>query len=192
MTMQKPDYEVRAFRDQKAFETWLHANHAKIPGVWAKIAKAASGIRSVNRKQALDVALCYGWIDGQAKSLDDTYYLQKFTPRRARSIWSKINTGLVAELIAAGKMQPAGQAQIDAAKADGRWAAAYGSPTTIEMPDDFKKALAASAKANEFYETLNKSSRYAALWQVQTAIKPETRARRIAKFVAQFERGEKP
>ena len=186
----KSDYPVLQFADQKEFETWLHKNHTT-DGVWLKLAKGASGIPSVTRTQALDTALCYGWIDGQSKSVDENFYLQKYTPRRPKSMWSKINIGKVTELIAAGKMQPAGQAAIDAAKADGRWAAAYDSPTTIQMPNDFKAALTEHPKALAFYETLNKTNTYAILWRIQTAKKPETRAARIEKLIAMLERGEK-
>jgi uncharacterized protein YdeI (YjbR/CyaY-like superfamily) len=186
------DYEILAFKDEDAFRVWLHENHARVPGIWLKIAKKDSGIASINRSQALLVALCYGWIDGQAKTIDETYYMQKFTPRRARSLWSKINVDLVARLIAEGKMQPAGQAAIDEAKANGRWAAAYDAPSNITVPEELLSALAAHPHAQAFYETLNKTNAYAIILRVQTAIKPETRTKRIKDIIAMLERGEKP
>src|SRR5688572_9910969 len=140
---------IMFFSSQKEWETWLASNHAKSDGIWMKFAKKASGVTSTNYAEALDVALCYGWIDGQAKSIDDTYYLQKFTPRRAKSIWSKRNVGKVAELIAAGKMKPSGLAAIEAAKADGRWEQAYDSPKNSTMPDDFQAVLDKNPKAKE-------------------------------------------
>jgi uncharacterized protein YdeI (YjbR/CyaY-like superfamily) len=140
--------------------------------------------------EALHVALCFGWIDGQAKSLDETHYLQRFTPRRARSIWSKRNVKFARELIESGRMQPAGLREVERAKADGRWDAAYDAPSTATVPDDLRAALDASPRAAEFFETLKGQNRYAILHRVQTAKKPETRARRIATFVAMLERGE--
>lgn len=188
------EYEGRLvifFKTQKEWEVWLKKNHAQSDGLWIKFAKKTSGITSTNYAEALDVALCYGWIDGQSKSLDDLYYIQKFTPRRAKSIWSKRNIGKVEELIAAGKMQPAGQAAIDAAKADGRWAQAYDSPRNSTVPDDFQAVLDKNSKAKVFFESLNKTNRYAVLWRIQTAKKPETRASRIAKLTAMLEEGKK-
>ena len=182
---------IMFFSSQKEWETWLASNHAKSDGIWMKFAKMASGVTSTNYAEALDVALCYGWIDGQAKSIDDTYYLQKFTPRRAKSIWSKRNVGKVAELIAAGKMKPSGLAAIEAAKADGRWEQAYDSPKNSTMPDDFQAVLDKNPKAKEFFEALNKTNRYAVLWRIQTAKKPETRASRIEKLIAMLEAGQK-
>jgi len=187
----KPDLEEKAFASQAVFEAWLRTHHKTSPGIWLTFPKKGSGIPTVTYAEAVEIALCYGWIDGQAKTIDETWYKQRYVPRRPKSVWSKINVGKVEALIAAGKMQPAGQAAIDAAKADGRWDAAYDAPTTMTMPADFKAALAASPKAQAFYNTLNKTNIYTALWQVQTAIKPETRARRIAKLIAQFEEGKK-
>lgn len=185
------DYDILAFASEQDFQKWLHAHHENTPGVWVKIAKKGSGVASVDRKQALNVALCYGWIDGQAKSLDTNYYLQKFTPRRPRSMWSKINVGLVTQLIAEGKMQPAGQAEIDKAKADGRWEAAYDPPSTMAVPDELIVALKENPKAKLAFDGLNKTNRFAIVWRVQTAKKPETRAARIEKFIGMLERGEK-
>jgi len=184
------DYEILTFPSEQNFKEWLHVHHANTPGVWLKIAKKASGIKSIDRKQALNVALCYGWIDGQAKTVDEQYYLQKFTPRRARSMWSKVNIKLVAKLIDEGKMQPAGQAAIDEAKADGRWDAAYDPPSTATVPPEFIEALNAHPKAAAFYETLNKTNKFAIAWRIQTARKEETKQRRIEKIIAMLESGE--
>ena len=180
------------FKNAKAFETWLKKHHATSDGLWLKIAKKGAEQPSVTYPQAVEIALCWGWIDGQKKGLDDQHFLQRFTPRRARSIWSKVNVDKVAGLIEAGRMQPSGQAQIDAAKADGRWAQAYDSARTATMPEDLQAALDANAKAKAFYATLNASNRYAVLWRVQTAVKPETRARRIEQLVQMLARGEAP
>lgn len=181
---------VLAFADAAAFEHWLETPPAKA-GLWLKIAKKGSGAVTVNYPQALEVALCHGWIDGQKRSLDDTYFLQRFVPRRARSLWSKINIGKCEALIAQGRMRPGGQREIDAAQADGRWAAAYASAKTIEMPEDLAAALARSAKARRFFDSLDGANRYAVLWRVHTAKKPDTRAARIAKLVEMLARGEK-
>ena len=182
--------EIRPFASQAVWEAWLAKNAGRTEGVWIKIAKKASGIPTITHGEALDVALCYGWIDGQSKSLDDTWYLQKFTPRRPRSMWSKINIGKVAELTAAGKMQPQGMAEVAAAKADGRWDAAYASPANAEVPPEFIEAFKTNKKAQAFFESLNKTNRYAFIWRVVTARKPETRAARVAKLLTMLENGE--
>jgi uncharacterized protein YdeI (YjbR/CyaY-like superfamily) len=183
------DFSIEFFASSADWEEWLKEHHADTSGVWIKFAKKDSGITSLNYAQALDGALCYGWIDGQSKSIDDVYYLQKFTSRRPKSIWSKRNVGKVAELIKAGKMQPAGQAAIDAAKADGRWDQAYDSPSNVTIPPDFQKELDRHPKAKAFYETLNKTNTYAFLWRIQTAKKAETRAKRIAVSIQMLEDG---
>jgi uncharacterized protein YdeI (YjbR/CyaY-like superfamily) len=183
--------QILEIRTQKDWQKWLDKNHAQQDGVWLKFAKKASGITTVNYAEALEEALCYGWIDSQAKSLDDKFYLQKFSPRRARSIWSKINVDKVEKLIAEGKMQPAGLTQVEAAKADGRWEAAYYSPANAVMSEDFAKALNKNKKAKEFYETLSKGNKYAILWRLQQAKRPETRARNIEKFIAMLAAGQK-
>lgn len=185
------EYPTLFFEEQQGWADWLDAHHATVNGVWLKFAKKASGIVSINYAQALEEALCYGWIDGQSKSLDDIYYLQKFTPRRPKSIWSKVNVAKVEALIATNKMRPAGQAAIDAAKADGRWDQAYDSPSNTVDPDDLLIALDTNPAAKQFYATLNKTNRYAIIWRLQTAKKPETRAARLAKIIAMLERGEK-
>jgi uncharacterized protein YdeI (YjbR/CyaY-like superfamily) len=183
------DFSIEFFATGADWEEWLKEHHADTSGVWIKFAKKDSGITSLNYAQALDGALCYGWIDGQSKSIDDVYYLQKFTSRRPKSIWSKRNVGKVAELIKAGKMQPAGQAAIDAAKADGRWDQAYDSPSNATTPPDFQEELDRHPKAKAFYETLNKTNTYAFLWRIQTAKKAETRAKRIALSIQMLEEG---
>ena len=178
------------FKNAKAFETWLKKHHAASDGLWLQIAKKGADEPSVTYLEAIEIALCWGWIDGQKKGLDDQHFLQRFTPRRAKSIWSKINVAKVATLIEAGRMQPAGQAQIDAAKADGRWDGAYDGARSATIPDDLQAALAANPKAKAFFATVNASNRYAVLWRVQTAVKPETRAKRIAQLVEMLARGE--
>jgi uncharacterized protein YdeI (YjbR/CyaY-like superfamily) len=183
--------QILELKSQKNWRAWLDKNHSQTDGVWLKFAKKTSGIKTVNYAEALEEALCYGWIDSQAKSLDDKYYLQKFSPRRSRSIWSKINVGKVEKLIAEGKMQPAGLAQIEAAKADGRWQAAYSSPADITEPPEFLAALNKNKKAKEFYANLSKSNRYAILWRLHNAKRPSTRARNIEKFIAMLAAGQK-
>lgn len=181
-----------SFESQRAFEKWLAKEHKNSDGIWLKIAKKGSGIPTVSYQEALEVALCFGWIDGQMKRYDDDYYVQRFTPRRARSKWSKINVGKVGELIAAGKMKPAGLAEVERAKEDGRWDAAYDSRTTATVPDDLAAGLKKNPKAAATFETLSSSQRYSILYQVQDAKRAETRARRIARFVEMLKRGEKP
>ena len=179
-----------AFASAKAFATWLGKNHDRSTGIWLKLAKKG-GPPSVTYAEALDAALCHGWIDGQKKALDEAWWLQKFGPRGPRSIWSKINTQKAEALIAGGHMKVAGRAAIEAARADGRWAAAYDSPRTSKVPDDFQAALDAHAGAAKFWATLNAANRYAVLWRIQTAKKSETRARRIADLTAMLGREEK-
>jgi uncharacterized protein YdeI (YjbR/CyaY-like superfamily) len=185
-----PDLPTQPFTDQRAFAQWLARNHAQ-PGLWIKMAKAASGIPSINYAQALEVALCWGWIDGQSRRIDDRWFVQKFTPRARRSIWSKINCQKATALISAGKMKPPGLAEVERAKQDGRWARAYDSPSRATVPEDFTAALAASGSASAFFATLDSRNRYAILFRLQTAKKPETRARRIADFVRMLARKEK-
>jgi uncharacterized protein YdeI (YjbR/CyaY-like superfamily) len=187
----KPGDPIEFFANQADFERWLRKHHSSASCIWVKFAKKKSGITSVNWDQAVDVALCYGWIDGQSKSLDDTYILQRFTPRGKRSTWSKLNRERVARLTKDGRMQPAGAAEVERAKADGRWDAAYDPPSTAKVPDDLAKALAKSAKARTFFESLNSQNRYAILHRLQDAKKPETRARRLEKFVEMLKKGEK-
>jgi uncharacterized protein YdeI (YjbR/CyaY-like superfamily) len=175
---------ILTFASQAEWEAWLDAEHAASDGVWVKFAKKGSGVTTVVYAEALDVALCYGWIDSQVASHDERFYLQKFTPRRARSKWSRINRDKVAGLTKQGRMKPAGLEQVALAKADGRWAAAYASPANATVPDDLQKALDANPGAAEFFATLSGSNRYAILYRLEDAKKPETRARRLEKFVA--------
>ncbi|MCC5574838.1 YdeI/OmpD-associated family protein [Microtetraspora sp. AC03309] len=175
---------VIEFPSGDAFEEWLEQEHDRSDGLWVKIAKKDSGIATVSYGEALDVALCFGWIDGQKAAFDETHWLQRFTPRRARSRWSKINCDRVVGLAELGLVRPAGLREIERARADGRWDAAYVSQRTATVPDDLRVALDASPAAAEFFATLDSRNRYAVLHRVGDAKKPETRARRIAKFVA--------
>ena len=185
------DKPILEFSRKSSWRTWLENNHDRSSGVWLRLAKKGSGQKSVTRDEALDAALCYGWIDGQAKSEGDATWLQKFTPRGKRSIWSKINREKVQALIESGEMNNAGLAEIDRAKKDGRWEAAYDSPKTITVPDELQSALDKNPEAKAFFETLDSRNRYAILFRLQTAKKPETRERRIREFVSMLERGEK-
>lgn len=186
----KPELEQRLFATGKAWWAWLEKQHAASQGVWMKIAKKGAPEASVQYPEALDAALCFGWIDGQKKSIDEHYWLQKFTPRARRSIWSKVNREKVAALIDKGLMQPAGLAEIERAKADGRWEAAYDSWSAAEVPPDLQAALDANAKAQAKFKTLNSHNRYAILFRTHQAKRAETRAKRISEYVAMLERGE--
>ena len=178
------------FESRKKFADWLAKNHNKSAGLWLKIAKKATGIHTVTYAEALDVALCYGWIDGQKGSFDEQYFLQKFTPRRPKSIWSKINVEKVAGLIASGEMKPSGLKAVEAAKQDGRWDAAYSSQKNIVVPADFQSALEKNKKAKAFFETLTGAKRYSFLFRIETAKKAETREKRIGQFVQMLAKGE--
>ena len=186
------DPPTKSFATPSAFETWLRRNHQKTEGIWLTIAKKGSGARSVTYVEAVEVALCYGWIDGQGKPLDHASYVQRFTPRRARSRWSKINRERVLALIEQGRMQAPGLLEVERAKADGRWDAAYDPPSTMVVPDDLRDALRRNKRADAAFATLNSRNRYAILHQVQDAKRPDTRARRIAKFVTMLSEGNKP
>jgi uncharacterized protein YdeI (YjbR/CyaY-like superfamily) len=179
-----------AFESPAAWEAWLEDNHATSDGVWVKIAKKGSGIESVRYPEVLDLALCFGWIDAVRRALDDHYFLQRFTPRRARSRWSKINRDKVGRMTAEGTMRPAGLAEVERAKADGRWDAAYAGQATITVPDDLQAELDTRPAAKAFFESLSSQNRYAILYRLQDAKRPETRARRLAQFVAMLEAGE--
>jgi uncharacterized protein YdeI (YjbR/CyaY-like superfamily) len=181
---------VKAFRTRAAWEKWLAGHYGDEGGVWLKFAKKGSGATTVTYAEALEVALCYGWIDAQVKRFDETYYLQRFTPRRARSKWSKRNRDAATRLIEAGAMQPPGLAEVERARADGRWDAAYDSPSGATVPDDFERALGRNKRARVFFATLSSQNRYAILYRIQDARRPETRARRIAQFVEMLARGE--
>jgi uncharacterized protein YdeI (YjbR/CyaY-like superfamily) len=189
--MKSVDLPILPFASQKKWTDWLAKQHGKSAGVWLKLAKKDSGILSVTYDEALDAALCYGWIDGQKKGFDDKYWLQKFTPRGPKSIWSKINTKKVERLIASGEMKPAGLKVIELAQQDGRWDAAYSSQKNISVPDDLQAALDGNKKAKAFFGTLNSVNRYAILFRIETTKKAETRARRIQQFVEMLERNEK-
>ena len=179
--MPPADAEVIAFADAAAFEAWLETHVAHGPGVWLKLAKAGTGIPSLTSDEAVDVGLCFGWISGQRKSLDDRYYLQKYVPRRARSRWSLVNVRKVEALTAAGRMRPAGLAEVRAAQADGRWDAAYASQREAVVPDDLAAALAATPPAARAFESLGRSERYAVILGLLTARSPEARARQLAR-----------
>jgi uncharacterized protein YdeI (YjbR/CyaY-like superfamily) len=185
----KDDLPLMPFESAAAWESWLEAFHAESAGVWLQIAKKATGIPTVTYAEAVEVALCYGWIDGQKASHDADYFLQRFTPRRPRSKWSKINVDKVAELAKAGRMRPAGVAEVEAAKADGRWEAAYGSMATIAVPDDLQAALDANPAARDFFATISRTNRYAVLYRIHDAKRPETRAKRIAMIVEMLAEG---
>ncbi|MBC7875665.1 MAG: YdeI/OmpD-associated family protein [Anaerolineales bacterium] len=187
----KSELPTLTFVSQKKWGDWLAKQHDKSAGVWMKLAKKDSGIESITITEALDVALCYGWIDGQRLSFDEKYYLQKYTPRRPKSIWSKINVEKVERLIKSGEMKPAGFKAIEAAKADGRWARAYDGQKNMSVPEDFQSELNKSKKAKAFFETLNRVNRYAILFRIQTAKKEETRVKRIKQFVEMLEKNEK-
>ncbi|WP_218004354.1 YdeI/OmpD-associated family protein [Microtetraspora niveoalba] len=178
------DRVVLAFPSAEAFETWLAAHHDSSSGIWLKIAKKETGIESVDYAQALDVALCYGWIDGQKAAFDDAHWLQRFTPRRPRSRWSKVNRDKVAALIEQGRIKPPGLLEVERAKGDGRWDAAYDGSRTASVPEDLARALADNPAAEAFFATLDSRNRYSVLYRVQDAKKPETRARRIEQYVA--------
>jgi uncharacterized protein YdeI (YjbR/CyaY-like superfamily) len=189
--MAADDFETRPFASAEDWERWLADNHATAGGVWIKIAKKASGIPTVAYPEVLEIALSYGWIDGLRRAHDDTWFLQKFTPRRARSRWSRINRDTATRLIEEGRMKPAGLHEVERARADGRWEAAYESQRTIEVPDDLRRELDANPRARETFDGLNGQNRYAILYRLHDAKRPETRARRLAQFVAMLERGEK-
>jgi uncharacterized protein YdeI (YjbR/CyaY-like superfamily) len=185
------DHPILAVESKKKWADWLARQHAKSSGVWLKLSKKGSGIPSVTYDEALDAALCYGWIDGQKKGFDEQYWLQKFTPRGPKSIWSKINTEKAERLITSGEMRPAGLKAIEAAKQDGRWEAAYDSQKHISIPEDFQAALEKNKKAKAFFATLNSANRYAILFRLHNAKRPQTRAKWIQKFVDMLERSEK-
>lgn len=177
--------------DQAHWRAWLDENEDLSGGVWLTLAKKGRvGATTLVYAEALDEALCSGWIDGQAKRVDADSYLQRFTPRRARSIWSSRNVGYVTRLVEEGRMRPRGQVEIDKAKADGRWEVAYEGPAKAEVPEEFKAALAASPKASATFDSLSSQNRYAILFRLATAKKAETKIRNIAKFVEMLERGE--
>ena len=182
--MATDELPVMSFESTDAWDAWLAAHHADSPGLWLKIAKKGTVGATISYSQALDVALCHGWIDGQKGRYDDDYWLQRFTPRKPASKWSKINTERVAALTASGRMRPAGLREVERARADGRWEQAYESQSRVTVPEDLARALAANERARAFFATLDSANRYAILYRIGTAKKPETRAKRIDTFVA--------
>ena len=182
---------IRLFADPGELEAWLEQNHGSSSGVWLKIAKKGTGKRSVTYGEALELALCFGWIDSQKRGFDEEYFLQRFTPRRPRGRWSKINREKAEALIAVERMRPAGLAEVEAARTDGRWEAAYEGQRTAKVPEDLQRELDASPAAAEFFAALDSANRYAVIYRLNDAKKPETRERRLRKFLAMLERGEK-
>jgi uncharacterized protein YdeI (YjbR/CyaY-like superfamily) len=183
--------EARLFKDQWAWSAWLDKNHSKSNGIWLRLAKKNSGLKSVTYAEALETALCYGWIDSQKRPESEQAWLQRFCPRSPKSIWSRINREKALALIESGKMNPAGHEAIKQARSNGRWESAYDSPSAASVPADFQAALDASPRANAFFENLDRANRYAILFRIQTAKKPDTRERNIHKFITMLERGEK-
>jgi uncharacterized protein YdeI (YjbR/CyaY-like superfamily) len=185
------DFPLKTFRDADAWANWLERNHSK-PGLWLRFAKKASNRKTLSFAEAVEVALCYGWIDSRGKSGGPEFTLGRFTPRSKRSIWSKINREKALDLIRDGRMRPSGLAEVERAQDDGRWERAYDPPSRSTVPPDLQKALDRNAKAKKLFATLNSTNRYAILFRIQTAKKPETRAKRIKDYVAMLARGEKP
>ena len=182
---------IRLFATASAWESWLAKNHRTSTGIWLRLAKKGSGLRSVTYAEALEIALCHGWIDGQKRGESEQAWLQRFLPRSGKSIWSKINREKALALIASKRMKPAGREAIDAAKKNGMWETAYDSPKSAQVPEDFQAALNASPRARDFFRALDSANRYAVLFRLQTAKKAETRARKIQEFVEMLERGER-
>ncbi len=182
---------IRLFKTKQDWAAWLDKNHQTSTGLWLRLAKKSSDVRSVTYKDALEVALCYGWIDGQKKPESDAAWLQRFLPRGSKSLWSKINREKATALIASGEMKPAGLEAIENARKNGRWEAAYDSPSGAKVPDDFQAALNTHPKARAFFETIDRANRYAVLWRIQTVKKAETRARKIEQFIVMLEKREK-
>jgi uncharacterized protein YdeI (YjbR/CyaY-like superfamily) len=190
----KPDpkfLEILSLNKSRDWGKWLSANHSKAEGVWLRFFKKGSNIPTLTYEEALLEALCYGWIDGQSKSFDEKSWVQRFTPRRPKSVWSKRNTERIARLIREGRMKKAGLKQVEAAKADGRWEKAYDSPKDMVIPEDFLKELSKNKKAKAFFETLNKANTYAIGWRLQTAKKPETRIKRMKEILVMLKAGKK-
>ena len=183
-------YPVKAFKNAKLFEGWLSKNHSIAEGIWLKIAKANSRLKSISYSDAIDIALCYGWIDGLRRRLDDDYFVQKFTPRRARSVWSVINKKKVAQLIEEGRMKEAGMAAIEEAKKNGQWDKAYLSPANISVPEHFQAALNKNKKAKAFFEKLNSQNRFAILYRLHNVKREDTRLRKAEEYIKMIERKE--
>lgn len=189
--MNQPKQFIKSFKNTASFASWLKKNHASSEGIWIRFFKKNSGIESVVYAEALDEALCWGWIDSQTKTFDKKSYLQRFTPRRPRSLWSKRNRDHVARLIQEKRMHARGLAEVMLAKKDGRWDAAYDSPKNTKVPKDFLKALSMHKKAHAFYTTLNRTNIYAIAWRLQTAKKPETREKRMQSIINMLDAGKK-
>jgi uncharacterized protein YdeI (YjbR/CyaY-like superfamily) len=185
----KRDLLVIAFKSQQAWDAWLTSQPAQSKGLWLKLAKKSSGVASVSRQEAIDTALCHGWIDGQLDSFDDDYWLIRFTPRQSTSKWSEKNRARALQLVELKRMRPAGLNEIERAKKDGRWEAAYAPQSTAQVPDDLHAALAKNKKAKSFFETLDSTNRYAILHRIHNAKKAETRTARIEKFVTMLIEG---
>jgi uncharacterized protein YdeI (YjbR/CyaY-like superfamily) len=183
------DYPVKLFKTATAFEEWLNKNHKKADGLWMKIAKANTGIKSIAFPEALDIALCYGWIDGLRRGLDEQYYVQKFTPRRNKSVWSVINKNKVAQLIKDGRMKEAGLAAIEEAKKNGKWDNAYHSPANAQVPDDLQKALNKNKKAKAFFEKLSSQNRFALIYRLHQVKREETKKKKIEEYIRMLEEG---
>jgi uncharacterized protein YdeI (YjbR/CyaY-like superfamily) len=181
---------IRTFKDAKAWESWLAKNQTAADGIWIRLAKKTSGTKSITYPEAVEVALCYGWIDAQKRGESEAAWLQRFMPRAKKSIWSKINREKALALVAGGRMKPAGLDEVERAKQDGRWEAAYDSARTATVPADFEQELKKSPRAREFFETLNAANRYAIIWRLQTAKKADTRAKRMRSFIEMLEKGE--
>lgn len=188
---EKPEPITISFESTDAMRQWLEANYETTEGILLKIAKKGAPVTTVNYQQALEVALCFGWIDGKVNKLDDHFYLQKFTPRRKRSLWSKRNVNIAERLMAEEKMHPAGLAEIELAKADGRWSVAYDSPSKMTIPDDFMAALSENKQALHFFQSLDKNNLFSLGFRLQTAKSPETRTRRIQEIIQMLEKKEK-
>jgi uncharacterized protein YdeI (YjbR/CyaY-like superfamily) len=185
------DDKVIAFKSQQAFEAWLARNHGTVGGIWLRIYKKGSGEKTVTYAEALDVALCHGWIDGLKRTYDEVSFIQRFTPRRSRSAWSKVNVGHVERLAREGRMQPPGLAAVEAAKRDGRWARAYDSPRNARVPVDFVRELKKDKAAYAFFQTLNRVNHFAIAYRLGSAKKPETRERRKQLFLEMMAKGQK-
>ena len=191
MSSPHPPYKIKAFKTQKDFENWMEKNCMKEDGLWLRFYKKGSNKKTITYAEALDVALCFGWIDGQVQKYDEESWLQKFTPRRARSLWSERNTRYVERLIKEGKMRPQGLEEVEKAKSDGRWEKAYGSQSTISVPADFLEKLSKNKKAHTFYESLNKANKFAIAYRLTTAKKEETRVNRMKMILQMMREGQK-
>ena len=183
--------QVISFASSKEWRKWIAANHSKSNGLWLRFFKKVSGEKTITYSEALEEALCYGWIDGQANKYDTNSYIQKFTPRRPKSIWSKKNTEKAERLIQEGKMKKGGMQQVELAKADGRWQQAYDSPKYMKVPEDFLQRLSKNKKAKTFFDRLNKANQYAIAWRLQTAKRPETREKRLKEILVMMSEGKK-